>query len=128
MLPLSLKKVAGAYTGRKFLADEALSLGFMNKVFDSHESLMEETIKVAKEIASKSPLVTRVIKKQINYARDHSVKDSLDYHAVWNSSLLSHQDMESAMKGYMEKSKADFDDLEPTKSFWEKGKKDGLLS
>ena len=113
-----------AYTGRKFLADEALSLGFMNKVFDSHESLMEEATKVAKEIASKSPLVTRVIKKQINYARDHSVKDALDYHAVWNSALLSHQDMESAMKGYIEKSQADFDDLEPTKSFWEK---DGLL-
>ena len=79
---------------------------------------------MAKEIASKSPLVTSVIKKQINYARDHSVKEALDYHAAWNSSLISGQDMEAAMKAFMEKSKANYDDLEPTHSFWEK---DGLV-
>ena len=102
-----------SYTGRKFLPAEALELGFMNKVFESRE-----------ELASKSPLITRVIKKQINYARDHSVKEALDYHAAWNSSLISGQDMEAAMKAFMEKSKANYDDLEPTHSFWEK---DGLV-
>ena len=32
--------------------------------------------------------------------------------------------METAMKAFMEKSKANYDDLEPTHSFWEK---DGLV-
>jgi enoyl-CoA hydratase len=109
-----------SYTGRKFLPEEALALGFMNKVFDNQEDLEKGSLELAKEIASKSPLVTRVIKKQINYARDHSVKESLDYHAAWNSSLISGQDMEAAMKSYMDKSKANYDDLEPTHSFWEK--------
>jgi len=113
-----------ANTGRKFLPDEALSLGFMNKVYASKEDLEAGSLALAKDIASKSPLVTRVIKKQINYARDHSVKESLDYHAAWNSSLISGQDMEAAMKAFMEKSQANYDDLEPTHSFWEK---DGLL-
>ena len=113
-----------AYTGRKFLSAEALELGFMNKVFETREELEKGSLELAKEIASKSPLVTRVIKKQINYARDHSVKESLDYHAAWNSSLISGQDMEAAMKAFMEKSKANYDDLEPTHSFWEK---DGLV-
>jgi hypothetical protein len=52
------------------------------------------------------------------------VKESLDYHAAWNSSLISGQDMEAAMKAFMEKSQANYDDLEPTHSFWEK---DGLV-
>jgi enoyl-CoA hydratase len=109
-----------AYTGRKFLPAEALELGFMNKVFETREELEKGSLELAKEIASKSPLVTRVIKKQINYARDHSVKESLDYHAAWNSSMISGQDMEAAMKAFMEKSQASYDDLEPTHSFWEK--------
>ena len=113
-----------AYTGRKFLPDEARELGFINKVFDSLEDLEAGSLALAEEIASKSPLVTRVIKKQINYARDHSVRESLDYHAAWNSSLISGQDMEAAMKAMMEKSQAEYDDLEPTHSFWEK---DGLV-
>ncbi|MDA7747689.1 crotonase/enoyl-CoA hydratase family protein [Gammaproteobacteria bacterium] len=111
-----------AYTGRKFDSAEAKSLGLVNEVFDSQENLVSEVNKIAKTIASKSPLVTRVIKKQINYARDHSVKDSLDYHAAWNSSLLSGNDLEEAMTAYMNKSVGNFDDLEPKHSFWEKDK------
>ena len=86
--------------------------------------LVQQGIKV-QAIASKSPLVTSVIKKQINYARDNSVDDALDYHAIWNSALISSSDMESAMKAYMEKVSGDFEDLEPKKSFWEK---QGLIS
>ena len=86
----------------------------MNKVFESREELEKGSLELAQEIASKSPLITRVIKKQINYARDHSVKEALDYHAAWNSSLISGQDMEAAMKAFMEKSEANYDDLEPT--------------
>lgn len=112
-----------AYTGRKFDANEAKELGLVNKVFDSQESLADEVNKIAKKIANKSPLVTRVIKKQINYSRDHSVKESLDYHAAWNSSLISSKDMEEAMKAYMNKSDGDFEDLEPKRSFWEKDEK-----
>jgi len=112
-----------AYTGRKFDANEAKELGLVNKVFDSQESLTDGVNKIAKKIANKSPLVTRVIKKQINYSRDHSVKESLDYHAAWNSSLISSKDMEEAMKAYMNKSDGDFEDLEPKRSFWEKDEK-----
>ena len=112
-----------AYTGRKFDANEAKELGLVNKVFDSQESLTDEVNKIAEKIANKSPLVTRVIKKQINYSRDHSVKESLDYHAAWNSSLISSKDMEEAMKAYMNKSDGDFEDLEPKRSFWEKDEK-----
>ena len=109
-----------AYTGRKFDAAEAKELGFVNEVYSSSEELMNEVEKIAKMIASKSPLVSRIIKKQINYARDHSVQDSLDYHAAWNSSLLSKADMETAMTAFMKKEGGTFEDLEELESFWEK--------
>ena len=113
-----------AFTGRKFDSAEAKSLGLVNEVFTSEDILHEEVQKVAKNIASKSPLVTRVIKKQINYARDHSVRDALEFHATWNASLISGKDMQEAMTSYMNKTNGDFEDLEPKKSFWEK---EGLI-
>ena len=114
-----------AYTGRKFDSTEAKNLGLVNEIYDSEENLNTEVNKIAKTIASKSPLVTRIIKKQINYARDHSVRDSLDYHAAWNSSLISGSDMEEAMTSYINKSEGNFEDLEPKHSFWEKD--EGLI-
>jgi enoyl-CoA hydratase len=123
LIPLaSLRELA--FTGRKFDSSEAKSLGLVNEVFESQETLADEVQKIAKNISKKSPLVTRVIKKQINYARDHSVRDSLEFHATWNASLISGNDMQEAMTSYMNKTEGDFDDLEPKKSFWEK---EGLI-
>ena len=123
LIPLaSLRELA--FTGRKFDSSEAKSLGLVNEVFESQETLANEVQKIAQNIAKRSPLVTRVIKKQINYARDHSVRDSLEFHATWNASLISGQDMQEAMTSYMNKTEGDFDDLEPKKSFWEK---EGLI-
>ena len=123
LIPLaSLRELA--FTGRKFDSAEAKLLGLVNEVFTSEDILHEEVQKVAKNIASKSPLVTRVIKKQINYARDHSVRDALEFHATWNASLISGKDMQEAMTSYMNKTNGDFEDLEPKKSFWEK---EGLI-
>ena len=123
LIPLaSLRELA--FTGRKFNSSEAKSLGLVNEVFESQETLADEVQKIAQNIAKKSPLVTRVIKKQINYARDHSVRDSLEFHATWNASLISGKDMQEAMTSYMNKTEGDFDDLEPKKSFWEK---EGLI-
>ncbi len=109
-----------AYTGRKFDANEAAELGLVNKVFSSKEMLAEEGKRVATTIAAKSPLVTRVIKKQLNYARDNSVDDALEYHAMWNAALISSKDMESALSAFAAKSEGDFEDLAELKSFWEK--------
>ena len=123
LIPLaSLRELA--FTGRKFDSSEAKSLGLVNEVFESQETLADEVQKIALNIAKKSPLVTRVIKKQINYARDHSVRDSLEFHATWNASLISGKDMQEAMTSYMNKTEGDFDDLEPKKYFWEK---EGLI-
>ena len=123
LIPLAVLREL-AYTGRKCDSAEAKSLGLVNEVYSSVDNMMEEVQKIAQTIASKSPLVTRVIKKQINYARDNSVRDSLEYHAMWNASLISHKDTETALTAFINKSEGEFDDLEELKSFWEK---EGLI-
>ena len=123
LIPLAVLREL-AYTGRKCDSKEAKSLGLVNEVYTSVEDMMAGVQNLAKTIASKSPLVTRVIKKQINYARDNSVRDSLEYHAMWNASLISHKDTETALTAFMNKSEGEFDDLEELKSFWEK---EGLI-
>ena len=82
-----------AYTGRPLSADEALSLGFVNKVYPDQESMLKGVMEIAGEIASNAPLAVYGCKKMINYARDHSTADGLDYVAVWNMSMLKPEEM-----------------------------------
>ena len=99
-----------AYTGRKFLAEEAQRLGLVNRVFESPEALLQGVMQIATEIAAKSPLAIRGTKEMIVYARDHSVADSLNYIATWNAAMLMSSDMQEAMMAGMQKKVPTFRD------------------
>ena len=99
-----------AYTGRKFLSDEAHSLGLVNRVFDNPETMLTGIMEIAAEIAAKSPLAIRGTKEMIVYARDHSVADSLNYIATWNAAMLMSSDMQEAMMASMQKKTPTFND------------------
>ncbi len=99
-----------AYTGRKFSAEEAARIGFVNRVFDSPDALMAGVMQIAQEIASKSPLAVRGTKEMIVYARDHSVADGLNYVATWNAAMLMSTDLQEAMMAGMQKKAAKFRD------------------
>ena len=99
-----------AFTGRKFLADEARTLGLINRVFDTPDALLTGVMKIAAEIAAKSPLAIRGTKEMIVYARDHSVADSLNYIATWNAAMLMSSDLQEAMMAGMQKKAATFRD------------------
>ena len=93
-----------AYTGRRVEAAEARDIGLVNRVFDSREALQAGVREIAASIASKSPLSIRGTKEQLNYARDHSVADGLNYIATWNAAMLMSEDLSKAMmagKGVM---------------------------
>ena len=92
-----------AYTGRKFLADEARQIGLVNRVFDTREALYAGVHDIAASIAAKSPLSIRGTKEMISYARDHSVADGLNYIATWNAAMLMSQDLTEAMSANMAK-------------------------
>ncbi len=104
-----------AYTGRRLPAQRAREIGLVNEVFDTHEQVVEHALATAREIASKAPLAVAGSKVMINYARDHTIKDSLDYIAVWNTSMFSPMHMAEAFTAKNEKREGNFPDLLPVK-------------
>jgi len=97
-----------AYTGRRVSAEEAQSMGLINRVFPDQASMLEDVMAVAKDIASKAPLAVYGCKRMINYARDHSTSDGLDYIAIWNASHFKIEEIQEAMTANSEKRPGNF--------------------
>jgi len=105
-----------AYTGRRMSAGEAKDVGLVNQVFEDQKKMIEAVMAIAADIASKAPLAITGCKQMMNYSRDHSVADSLDYIAIWNASMLQREEIFEAMKANAEKRPGDFVDLPPIKN------------
>lgn len=99
-----------AFTGRTLDAGEAKEIGLVNRVFETHEALQEGVTKVARSIAGKSPLAIRGTKEMLNYGRDHSVVDGLNYVATWNAAMLMSADLSEALSAAREKRAPRFQD------------------
>lgn len=102
-----------AYTGRKWSVDEALAVGFVNRVFDDHASLMSGVHEIAAEIASKSPMAIWGTKKSMHYSQDHTIADGLEYIANWNAGMFDTDDMAEAFTAKIEQRPGNFPDLYP---------------
>lgn len=105
-----------AYTGRRLPAQQARDIGLVNAVLPSHEALLEHVMGVAKDIAEKSPLAVHGSKVMINYARDHTIADGLDYIATWQAGMYNPEsDMREALSAMKEKRPPTFGEL-PSRS------------
>jgi len=102
-----------AYTGDRISADRAREVGLVNEVFEDHDSLVEGTLEIAARIATKSPLAIWGTKEMINYTRDHSTADSLNYIATWQTGMFQPNDMIEAFGSKAEKRDSEFDPLLP---------------
>lgn len=78
--------------------------GFLSYVVDSRESGVAKAIEIAKVIVSKSPIAVQGTKGQLDYARDHTIREGtylfrqdifltlgLEYAQIWNSVNLQTQ-------------------------------------
>lgn len=97
-----------AYTGRTFGADEARSMGLVNRVYSDNASLLDGVMDIAREIAGKSPIAVTGTKEMISYMRDHRIDDGLEYIATWNAAMLQSTDLRVAMAAHMSKQKPEF--------------------
>jgi enoyl-CoA hydratase len=105
-----------AYSGRRLMAKKAQDLGFVNELFDTHEQMLAHVMELAREIASKSPLAVHGSKVMINYARDHSIADSLDYVATWQAGMFNPTvDMYESFRAKQEKRDPVYEDLLPAR-------------
>jgi enoyl-CoA hydratase len=102
-----------AYTGRRMPAARAYEVGLVQEVFADHESLVDGVLGIAREIADKSPLAIWGTKVAMNYARDHSVDDSLEQIATWQSGMFQPADMVEAFTAKAEKRPPVFPELLP---------------
>ncbi|CAG9314592.1 unnamed protein product [Blepharisma stoltei] len=99
------------FSGRDVKAAEATSHGLFSKCFESKEKVLEEALKLANEIASKSPVAIVGIKKNLIYSRDHSVEEGLEFILNWNSFALQTEDTVQAIFSAMQNTKAVFPKL-----------------
>ena len=102
-----------AYTSRRMNAQEALSSGFVNQVYDGQEQMLEAVRSIAKTIAAQSPMAVHGTKEMLNYSRDHSLADSLNFMATWQAGMLHSTDVYEAMQAAAQKRDPIFDDLLP---------------
>ena len=106
-----------AYTGRRMPADEALETGLVNKVYESQEDLVSGLKEMAAVIASKSPLAVYGTKAILNFSRDHTIAEGLEYNALWSGAMLPQEDMAEAMMSNMEKRNPEFKDMQEIKDY-----------
>ncbi|KAM3579945.1 hypothetical protein VKS41_007663 [Umbelopsis sp. WA50703] len=99
------------FTGRNLYAEEAMHCGLINKVLASKEEVVAEAVKTAKLIATKSPVAVLGTKRLLNYSRDHSVAEGLDYTVTWNAAMLNTEDIPRSMEAFVTKKPATYSKL-----------------
>lgn len=120
LIPLAVVKEL-AYTGRRLPASKALTYGLVNEVFDTHEATVAAALQCAKEIASKPPVAIWGTKQAVNYARDHSVEDSLRQMGWLQGAVWSNAHVHEAISAMKEKRAGEFTPLSALQSFSELG-------
>jgi enoyl-CoA hydratase len=104
-----------AYAGRRLPAQRAKEIGLVNETFPTQEAMLAHVMELAAEIATKAPVAVAGSKRMINYARDHSIADGLDYIATWQAGMFAPPHMMEAFAAKAQKREPAFPDLAPLK-------------
>jgi enoyl-CoA hydratase len=94
-------------TGKSISAEEAYRVGLVNRVVPA-ESLMEETKKLAAEIASRPSISIRSAKDAILRAHDTTLEVGLEFGRKAFYMLFATEDAKEGMNAFLEKRKPDF--------------------
>ena len=94
-------------TGSTITAEEARQFGLVNRVVP-REKFLEEAKLVGREVASRSPLATKMAKQAINKAHELGVTEGIEFERQLFYQLFSTQDKEEGMKAFLEKRKPEF--------------------
>ena len=92
-----------AYTGRNLDAGEAAACGLVGRVFADISVLTAGVRDIAAQIAARSPLAVRGTKEVLNFSRDHSIADGLNFVATWNAAMLLSEDFNESMLAQQQK-------------------------
>jgi enoyl-CoA hydratase len=96
-LPEAVVRELG-YTGDRLPAERAERLGFVNGLFESHDTLVAGALEVARRIAAKAPVAVAATKRMISYTRDHSVAESFEYLNALQPAIFDIEEIKRALK------------------------------
>ncbi len=91
-------------------AGAAAMVGTDRRTTGSYTDDQTFEVKLAAQIAAKSPIAVTGTKAMISYMRDHTVNDGLEYVATWNAAMLQSNDLRVAIAAHMSKQKPEFVD------------------
>jgi enoyl-CoA hydratase len=94
-------------SGRLLSAEEALAAGLVARVV-SREAWLEEAVRVARDIASKGPVATRLAKEAVDRAHESTLQLGIEYerHALYLA--FASEDAKEGLGAFTEKRKPDF--------------------
>jgi len=95
------------YTGRIFAAEEAVALGFATRVVADP---LAEALRMAREIAQKSPDAIRAGKRLLNAAMGHSAAELLLAESVEQRALIGSANQREAVRANLERRAPNFTD------------------
>ena len=120
LIPLGVVKEL-AYTGRRLAAQKAMGYGLVNEVFETPQAMLAAALQCAKEIAAKPPVAIWGTKQAVNYARDHSVDDSLRQMGWLQGAIWSNQHVRESVAALQHKRAGIFPALAPLQRFGDLG-------
>ncbi len=94
-------------TGKRIGAEEARTSGLLSRVVP-REAYFTEAMKVANEIASKSPVAVRLAKMAVNKAFEMGLTQGIDFERELFYMLFASEDQKEGMNAFMEKRKPEF--------------------
>src|SRR2546421_390885 len=94
-------------TGRFLTADEALRAGLVARVV-AREAWLDEAKRVAREIATKSPIALRLAKEAVDKAFEAPLAVGLEFERRAFYLARASEDAEEGLNAFLEKRKPDF--------------------
>ncbi len=95
------------FSAQRIKADEARRIGLVEEVFP-HDALIEEAIKLARQIAANAPMAVRYAKMQINQGLQTDLNTAVALEAGLFGLCFATQDQKEGMGAFLDKRKAIF--------------------
>jgi len=95
-------------TGEMITADEAERAGLVAKVYEDHDVLVEEALKIGKTISSKGRLSVLMAKEAVNASQELPLQEGLRFERRLFHALFATHDQKEGMSAFLEKRKPDF--------------------
>jgi enoyl-CoA hydratase len=96
------------FTGEIITAEQALQIGLVNKVVESSDALIPETMLMANKIAEKGPLAVSLAKMAINGGSHFGLPSGLLLEKLAQTVAFSSEDRIEGTSAFLEKRKAQF--------------------